>query len=316
MTYAQQGGKVERFVPSARPTPFGRLITAMVTPFTADQRVDHDGVARLATHLVDEQGNDALVVNGTTGESPTTTDEEKAEILRTVVDAVGDRAKVVAGVGTPSTAHTLALARRAEAAGADGLLVVTPYFSRPPQEGLVAHFTAVADATGLPIMAYDIPHRSGVALETETLVRIAAHGRVVAVKDAKGDIVASSWVMRRTDLAYYAGDDALTLPLLAVGAVGVVGTSTHLCGSETKQMIQAYVAGDAATAARLQHALLPLHTGIFRTQGPILVKAALEALGLPAGPLRPPLLPATPQQYATLVADCAAAGVKLPEAAA
>lgn len=316
MTYAQQGGKVERFVPSARPTPFGRLITAMVTPFTGDLRVDHDGVARLATHLVDEQDHDALVINGTTGESPTTTDEEKAAILRTVVDAVGGRAKIIAGVGTPSTAHTITLARHAEEAGADGLLVATPYFNKPPQAGLVAHFTAVADATGLPIVAYDIPHRSAVPLETETLVRIAAHERIVAVKDAKGDIVASTWVMRRTDLAYYAGDDAITLPLLAVGAVGVVGTSTHLCGRQTKQLIEAYVAGDAGTAARLHHALLPLHTGIFKAQGPILVKAALAALGLPAGPLRPPLPSATPEQYATLVADCAAAGVKLPEAAA
>ncbi|GGK27638.1 4-hydroxy-tetrahydrodipicolinate synthase 2 [Pilimelia terevasa] len=283
---------------------------------TDDREVDLDGVSRLAGYLVDEQGHDALVVNGTTGESPTTTDAEKSAIIRAVAEAVGDRARILAGVGTPSTAHTVALAREAAAAGAHGLLVVTPYYNKPPQAGLVAHFAAVADATELPIMVYDIPHRSGVPLETESLVRIAAHERIVAVKDAKGDLLASAWVMRRTDLAYYSGEDALTLPLLSIGAVGVVGTSTHLCGPQTRELIAAYVAGDAGLAARLHHQLLPLHTGIFRTQGPILVKAGLRGLGLPAGPVRPPLVEATAEQYATLVADCVAAGVKLPEEAA
>ncbi|GGJ77240.1 4-hydroxy-tetrahydrodipicolinate synthase 2 [Pilimelia anulata] len=313
MTHAQQGPDGGRFTPSARPTPFGRLITAMVTPLTDDLAVDREGVARLAAHLVDEQRNDALVINGTTGESPTTTDAEKAEIIRIAVEAVGDRARIIAGVGTPGTAHTIELARQAAAAGAHGLLVVTPYYNKPPQAGIVAHFTAVADAVDLPVMAYDIPHRAGVPLETETLVRIAEHERIVAVKDAKGDPVASSWVMSRSDLAYYSGEDALTLPLLSVGAVGLVGTSTHLCGAPTRELIEAYAAGDADTATRLHHQLLPLHTGIFRTQGTILVKAGLRALGLPAGPVRSPLVEATAAQYATLVADCAAAGIKLPE---
>ncbi|MGW5579745.1 4-hydroxy-tetrahydrodipicolinate synthase [Micromonospora chokoriensis] len=300
---------------AARPAsrPFGRLITAMVTPFTSDGSLDLDGVARVASYLVDEQGNDALVVNGTTGESPTTTDAEKEQLIRAVVEAVGDRAKVVAGVGTNDTRHTIELAAAAEKAGAHGLLVVTPYYNKPPQAGLVRHFTAVADATGLPVMLYDIPHRSGVPIETETLVRLAEHGRIVAVKDAKGDLTATSWVTSRSALAFYSGEDALTLPALAVGSVGVVGTSTHFTGALTAQLIDAYDAGDMPTALALHRRLLPLFTGIFRTQGTILVKAGLAALDLPAGPVRPPLVDATNDEIAQLRADFAAAGLELPE---
>lgn len=294
------------------PRPFGSLLTAMVTPFTADGAVDFDGAAQLAAYLVDEQANDAIVVNGTTGESPTTSDAEKERLIRTVVEAVGDRAKVVAGVGTNDTRHTVELAAAAEKAGADGLLVVTPYYNKPPQAGLLRHFTTVADATGLPVMLYDIPHRAGVQIESETLVRLAEHERIVAVKDAKGDLTATSWVTSRTDLAYYSGDDALTLPLLAIGAVGLVGTSTHFTGALAKQMIEAYGQGDSVTALALHRRLLPLFTGIFRTQGTILVKAGLAARGLPAGPVRPPLVDATDDQLAQLRADCAAAGLELP----
>ncbi|MEH1028891.1 4-hydroxy-tetrahydrodipicolinate synthase [Micromonospora profundi] len=293
--------------------PFGRLLTAMVSPFTPDGSLDLDGAARLATHLVDEQGNDALVINGTTGESPTTTDAEKERLIRAVVEAVGDRAKVVAGVGTNDTRHTIELAAAAEKAGAHGLLVVTPYYNKPPQSGLLRHFTAVADATGLPVMLYDIPHRSGVPIDTETLVRLAEHGRIVAVKDAKGDLTATSWVTSRTALAFYSGEDALTLPALAVGSVGVVGTSTHFTGALTAQMIEAYDAGDMPAALALHRRLLPLFTGIFRTQGTILVKAGLASLGLPAGPVRPPLVDATDDEIAQLRADFAAAGLELPE---
>ncbi|MFY1619925.1 4-hydroxy-tetrahydrodipicolinate synthase [Micromonospora sp. WMMD736] len=300
---------------AARPVsrPFGRVLTAMVSPFTADGSLDLDGAARLASYLVDEQGNDALVVNGTTGESPTTTDAEKELLIRAVVEAVGDRARVVAGVGTNDTRHTIELAASAEKAGAHGLLVVTPYYNKPPQSGLLRHFTAVADASGLPVMLYDIPHRSGVPIDTETLVRLADHGRIVAVKDAKGDLIATSWVTSRTGLAYYSGEDALTLPALAVGCVGVVGTSTHFTGALTAQMIEAYDAGDMPTALTLHRRLLPLFTGIFRTQGTILVKAGLAALGLPAGPVRPPLVDATNDEIAQLRADFAAAGLELPE---
>lgn len=290
--------------------PFGRVLTAMVTPFTGDGALDVEGAQRLAEHLVDH-GNDGIVVNGTTGESPTTSDEEKDRVLRAVLEAVGDRARVVAGVGSNDTQHTVELARSAEKSGADGLLVVTPYYNRPPQAGLVRHFTTVADATGLPVMLYDIPARTGTPIETETLVRLAGHGRIAAVKDAKGDLEASAWVMERTDLAYYSGDDKLTLPLLSIGAVGVVGVPTHLFGEQTRAMIEAYAGGDVAGALRLHRSLLPVFTGFFRTQGVILTKAALRLAGLPAGPVRPPLVDASDAEVETLRADCAAAGLAL-----
>ena len=293
------------------PRPFGRLLTAMVTPFFADGALDVSGAQWLAAYLVDEQRNDALVISGTTGESPTTSDAEKETLLRAVVEAVGDRAKVIAGVGTNDTAHTLELARGAEKAGAHGLLVVTPYYSKPPQAGLLAHFTAVADGSGLPVILYDIPGRTGTAIATETLIRLAEHPRIVAVKDAKGDPVATSWVTRRTDLAFYSGSDHDTLPLLAVGAVGVVGTPTHLVGVQSRDLIEAFEAGDAARALAIHHRMLPVFTGFFRSQGVVLVKAALRLRGLPAGPVRSPLLDATEDEIALLRADCAEAGIDL-----
>jgi 4-hydroxy-tetrahydrodipicolinate synthase len=279
----------------------------MITPFTADGGLDLDGAQRLATYLVDH-GNDGIVISGTTGESPTTTDDEKERLLRAVLEAVGDRAKIIAGVGTNDTRHTIELAHAAEKVGAHGLLVVTPYYSKPPQTGLLQHFTQVADATGLPNMLYDIPGRTGTPIETETLVRLAAHDRITAVKDAKGDLEASAWVMQRTDLAYYSGDDKVTLPLLSVGGVGVVGVPTHLFGVETAQMIAAYLSGDVARALALHRQLLPVFTGFFRTQGAILTKAALALAGVPAGPVRPPLVDATPDQVEQLRADLVDAG--------
>ena len=291
--------------------PFGRLLTAMVTPMRADGSLDIEGAGRLASYLVDEQGNDGLVINGTTGESPTTSDAEKDALLRAVVEAVGDRAHIVAGVGTFDTHHTIELARAAEKVGATGLLVVTPYYNRPPQAGLLRHFTAVADATALPMLVYDIPGRTGTAVETETMCRLAEHERIVGVKDAKGMLNETSQVLRRTDLAYYSGDDPLTLPMLSVGGVGVVGTSTHLTGTGTKEMIQKYETGDVAGALALHRRLLPLYTGIFRTQGTILVKAAMNVLGRPAGPVRAPLVDATEDQIAQLRADAADAGISL-----
>ncbi|MEV0897382.1 4-hydroxy-tetrahydrodipicolinate synthase [Actinoplanes sp. NPDC049802] len=293
------------------PRPFGRLLTAMVTPFAPDGSLDLEGAARLAVYLVDEQRNDALVISGTTGESPTTTDAEKESLLRAVIEAVGDRARVLAGVGTNNTAHTIELAHTAEKAGAHGLLVVTPYYSKPPQAGVERHFRAVADATGLPIMVYDIPHRAGTAIATETMCRIADHERIVAVKDAKGDLVASSQVLARTDLAYYSGDDAATLPLLSIGGVGLVGTSTHFTGPLAKDMIEAWERGDTAAALALHRRALPLFTGIFRTQGVMLVKAGLNALGRPAGAVRSPLVDATGEELNQLRQDAAAAGIVL-----
>jgi 4-hydroxy-tetrahydrodipicolinate synthase len=293
--------------------PFGRVLTAMITPFGRDGSLDVDGAQRLASFLVSaEGGNDGLVISGTTGEAPTTSDEEKDRLLRAVVEAVGDRAVVVAGVGTNDTAHTVHLAQAAEKAGAAGMLVVTPYYSKPPQAGLLAHFRAVADATALPSMLYDIPVRTGTPIETETLVRLAEHPRIVAVKDAKGDLDASAWVLARTDLAYYSGDDKVTLPLLSIGAVGVVGVPTHLVGRRTAELIAAYEQGDVAGALRHHRALLPVFTGFFRTQGVILTKAALRLAGLPGGPVRPPLLDATEDQVRQLQADLTAAGVTVP----
>jgi 4-hydroxy-tetrahydrodipicolinate synthase len=291
--------------------PFGRLLTAMVTPFAPDGSLDVDGVQKLATYLVDQQRNDALVISGTGGESPTTTDAEKETLLRAVVEAVGDRAKVVAGVGTNYTAHTVELARAAEKAGAHGLLAVTPYYNKPPQAGLIKHFTTVADATALPVMLYDIPHRTGTPITTATLLRLAEHPNIVAVKDAKGDLAGTSEVLSRTTLAYYSGDDAATLPMLSIGAVGVVGTSTHFGGPQTKEMIQAYERGDVAAALALHRRLLPIFTGVFRTQGTILVKAGLRAQGLPAGPVRSPLVDATAEELTQLRKDAAAAGLVL-----
>jgi 4-hydroxy-tetrahydrodipicolinate synthase len=293
------------------PRPFGRLLTAMMTPFTADGALDVEGAQRLAAYLVDEQRNDALVISGTGGESPTTTDAEKETLLRAVGEAVGDRAKIVAGVGTNNTAHTIELARAAEKAGAHGVLVVTPYYNKPPQSGLARHFTTVADATGLPVMLYDIPHRAGIPIATETLLRVAEHPNIVAVKDAKGDLAATSEVLSRTDLAFYSGEDAATLPWLSIGAVGVVGTSTHFTGPITKDMILAYEAGDVARALELHRKALPLFTGIFRAPGTILVKAGLRALGLPGGPVRLPLVDATPDQLDQLRKDAAACGIVL-----
>lgn len=296
-------------IDAASPAPFGHMLTAMVTPFTADGRVDFDGVARLAAHLVDEGGNDGLIVNGTTGESPTLRDSEKIESLRVVLDAVGDRAVVVAGAGNNDTRHSIEIARAAQDAGAHGLLVVTPYYNKPPQPGIVAHFLAVADATDLPVMTYDIPGRTGVAIEVDTFARIAEHPRIVANKDAKADVATSAAVIARTGLAWYSGDDALTLPFLSVGAVGCVSVVGHVLGDRIADMMAAHRAGDVARATALNASMIPAYVGMFRTQGVIMAKAALRELGLPAGPVRLPLVDASPAQVEVLRRDLALAGV-------
>src|ERR671926_231572 len=291
--------------------PFGRVLSAMVTPLADDGTIDLAGAQELAASLVDRGAHDGLVVAGTTGESPTITDAEQRAVLEAVLDAVGDRALVIAGVGTNDTAHSIELARQAASLGAHGLLVVTPYYSKPPQAGLLRHFTAVADSTDLPGMLYDIPPRSVVPIEGETLVRAAEHPNIVAVKDAKGDLGAVMWTLARTDLAYYSGEDILNLPLLAIGAVGVVSVVGHLVGSRLAELITAVDSGDLVKARAVNESLLPVYTGVFRTQGVILVKAALNALGLPAGPVRPPLVDATPEQLEQLRTDLAAGGVTL-----
>jgi 4-hydroxy-tetrahydrodipicolinate synthase len=293
--------------------PFGQLITAMITPMTPAGAVDYDGAARLADYLVTDMRNDGLVINGTTGEAPTTSDAEQGQLLRVVLDAVAGRASVVAGVGTNATAHTIELARQAEQAGVHGLLVVTPYYNKPPQPALAAHFTSVADATGLPVLLYDIPGRTGAAIATETLVALAAHPRIVGVKDAKDDPVATSQVLARTDLVYYCGTDMLNLPWLSLGAAGFVSVVGHVVGDRLHEMIDAYGTGDVDRARSLHYELLPVYTGLFRNQGAVMTKAALDLLGLPGGAVRAPLLAATPAERDRLRTDLAEGGVKVAE---
>jgi 4-hydroxy-tetrahydrodipicolinate synthase len=278
---------------SRSPRPFGRTLCAMVTPFTGAGALDLDGARRLAAHLV-AQGCDGLVLNGTTGESPTTTDAEKAELIGAVRAAVGERVSLVAGVGTADTLHTVDLTLAAEKAGADGVLVVSPYYSRPPQDALEAHFLQVAEASGLPVMLYDIPGRTGTRIEPETLVRLAAHPRIVAVKDCSYDFLGTQKVLARTDLAYYAGCDEHILALYAVGAAGCVSTVANVVPSRVAAILNAFDAGDTARATELQLRAMPLIEAMTAAglPGTVTSKALLTALGLPAGPPRAPLRPA------------------------
>ena len=283
----------------------------MITPMAGDGAVDYEGAARLAEYLVTDMRNDGLVISGTTGESPTTTDAEKDRLLRTVIEAVGSRVPGVAGVGTNDTAHTCELARAAERAGASGLLVVTPYYNRPPQSGLVAHFTTVADSTGLPVLLYDIPGRSGIPIETPTLLRLSEHPRIVGVKDAKADLLAGSDVMARTGLVFYCGDDPLNLPWLSVGASGIISVHAHVIGDRLHEMVEAYGGGRVTEALAIHRAVLPVYRGMTRAQGVIMAKAALGLLGLPGGSVRLPLVDATPAEIDQLREDLTAGGVKI-----
>ncbi|MFN8183534.1 MAG: 4-hydroxy-tetrahydrodipicolinate synthase [Candidatus Nanopelagicales bacterium] len=287
--------------------PLGSVVTAMVTPFTEDGTLDVEGAAALATHLVDI-GNDGLVVNGTTGEAPTTTDAEKAQVVRTVVDAVGGRARVIAGVGTNDTAHSVELARQAQTAGAHGLLAVTPYYNKPPQEGILQHFRSVADATDLPVMLYDIPGRSAAEIATATLIALADHPNIRAVKDAKGDLAASARVLAATDLLWYSGDDVLNLPLLSLGATGFVSVSGHFIAPALVALRDAFLAGDVDAARKLHFSTMPVTDAIFVTQAAMTVKGVLNRRGLPAGPVRAPLVRASSAQVDGVIAALEAPG--------
>lgn len=300
MTYGDSAASVER--------PFGTVLTAMVTPFTKDGKLDVDAGVRLAAHLVDN-GCDGLVLAGTTGESPTTTEDEKLELLRAVIAVVGDRAKIVAGAGSNDTAHSVELARDAARAGAHGLLVVTPYYSRPPQAGLYAHFTAVADATDLPVMLYDIPPRSVVPIETETIRRLADHPRILAVKDAKGDLNAGAELIGTTDLDFFSGDDPLNLPWLSVGAVGFVSVIGHLVPQRLRALHTAFMQGDLAKAREINLSLVPVNRSVARLGGVSASKAGLRLMGLDVGDPRLPQVAPTTEQIDILAADLAAAGV-------
>jgi 4-hydroxy-tetrahydrodipicolinate synthase len=293
---------------SAPGWPFGRVLTAMVTPFAADGELDLDTAGKLAHQLV-ERGCDGLVINGTTGESPTTTDAEKADLVRAVVQAVGDRAAVVAGAGTYDTAHSVELARQSAQAGAHGLLVVTPYYSRPPQAGLLAHFTAVADATDLPVMLYDIPPRSVVPITRDSLYRLAQHPRIVAVKDAKGDLVVGAEIIANTDLAYYCGDDGLNLPWLSVGAVGLVSVIGNVVPDRLRAMITAFEAGGVTRAREIHASTLSLIRSFIMAGGVAFGKAALRLTGLDVGDPRLPQIAADPDHITAIASALAEAGV-------
>lgn len=280
----------------------------MVTPFAADGSLDTAAAARLANHLVDS-GCDGLVVSGTTGESPTTTDDEKRELLRVVLEAVGDRARVIAGAGTYDTAHSVRLAKACAAEGAHGLLVVTPYYSKPPQRGLIAHFTAVADATELPVLLYDIPGRSVVPIESSTIRALASHPNIVGVKDAKADLHAGGQVIAETGLAYYSGDDALNLPWLAMGATGFISVISHVAANQLRELLSAFTSGDIATARKINATVAPLCDAMARLGGVTMSKAGLRLQGIDVGDPRLPQVPATPEQIEALTADMRAASV-------
>lgn len=290
------------------PARLGTLLTAMVTPFSAEGSVDTTAATQLANHLVDA-GCDGLVVSGTTGESPTTTDGEKLELLRIVLEAVGDRARVIAGAGTYDTAHSVHLAKVCAAEGAHGLLVVTPYYSKPPQSGLIAHFTAVADATELPVLLYDIPGRSVVPIETDTIHALASHPNIVGVKDAKADLHSGGQIIAETGLAYYSGDDALNLPWLAMGATGFISVISHLAAGELRELLSAFSSGDIATARKINVAVAPLCNAMSRLGGVTMSKAGLRLQGIDVGDPRLPQMAATPAQIDALAADMRAASV-------
>ncbi len=286
----------------------GTVLTAMVTPFKPDGSLDTETAARLATHLVDV-GCDGLVLSGTTGESPTTTDDEKVALLATVLEAVGDRARVITGAGTYDTAHSVHLAKACAAEGAHGLLVVTPYYSRPSQAGLLAHFTAVADATEAPVVLYDIPARSVVPIEWDTIRALAEHPNIVAVKDAKADLHGGGQIIAETGLAYYSGDDTLNLPWLAMGAVGFVSVWGHLAASQLRHMLSAFTSGDITTARKINVTLSPLGDAQARLGGVTLAKEGLRLQGIEVGDPRLPQLPGTPEQIEALAIDMRAAAV-------
>ncbi|MGE5549319.1 MAG: 4-hydroxy-tetrahydrodipicolinate synthase [Bacteroidota bacterium] len=280
---------------------FGRVLTAMVTPFDQEGQVDLTQAGILAQRLV-ESGSDGLVVAGTTGESPTLTHREKLDLFRVVVEVVGGRAAVIAGTGSYSTAESLELTREAEKSGVDGILLVAPYYNKPPQEGLYQHFRAIARATRLPVMLYNIPGRTGVNIAPETLGRLAEIENIIAVKESSGNLSQTTEYREKTprDFAIYSGDDLMTLPMMSVGAVGVVSVAAHLVGRRIKEMVEAEAAGKTEYAAKINQELAPLFRALFVTTNPIMIKAAVNMLGLRVGGLRLPLVEANAKELELL----------------
>ncbi|MGO4453994.1 4-hydroxy-tetrahydrodipicolinate synthase [Arthrobacter sp. RAF14] len=295
-------------VSGTRTPNLGTLLTAMVTPFTDEGVVDYQKAAELAVHLVDN-GCDGLVVTGTTGETSTLTDDENVGMFRAVKEAVGDRAVIIAGTGTNDTAHSIQLSRRAEEVGVDGLLIVTPYYNKPSQAGVQAHFEAVANSTGLPVMLYDIPGRSSIEIAPDTMIRLAEHPNIVAVKDAKADFAKATRVMRETDLVFYSGDDGLTLEWMALGAVGLVGVTTHVATAKFRALVDAVNAGDLVTARTLNFDLEPVvRATMTRAQGAVAAKQILQWQNvLPNSRVRLPLVELDDAEKAIIREDLAEA---------
>jgi 4-hydroxy-tetrahydrodipicolinate synthase len=295
---------------SANIPALGTLLTAMVTPFTTDGKVDYQQAAELASKLVDD-GCDGLVVTGTTGETSTLTDQENLGMFRAVIEAVGGRAAVIAGTGTNDTAHSVHLSQEAAKLGVDGLLIVTPYYNKPSQAGLRAHFETVASATDLPVMLYDIPGRSSVEIAPDTMIRLAQHPNIVAVKDAKADFAAATRVLAETELAFYSGDEGLTLQWMALGAVGLVGVTTHVATRRFRELIDAINANDLGTARKINFELEPVvRATMTRVQGAVAAKQILKWQGvLPNSIVRLPLVEPDEAEIETIREDLAQAGL-------
>lgn len=270
----------------------GDIITAMVTALHDDGSVNYEGTAELAEYLVDN-GSDGLVVSGTTGESPTLTDDEKIGLFKTVKEAVGDRAAVIAGTGSNDTAHSVALTERAAAQGVDGILAVTPYYNKPPAAGVIAHFTAIAGATDRPVILYNIPGRCSLNVAPETLARLNEVENIVAVKQANPDLEESRRLTGLCDMGLYAGNDDLVLPLLELGAWGGICVVSHIAGPQMKRMVELYRAGNTEEAGAVNDSLEPLYQAMSVTTNPIPIKSALNMLGHNVGGLRLPLVSAT-----------------------
>lgn len=280
---------------------FGSVITAMVTPFRDDLSLDLDRAQEVAAWLLD-RGSDGLVVAGTTGESPTLSDREKVDLWRATVQAAEGKGQIIAGSGTYDTAHSVHLTEEAEKAGCDGVLVVSPYYNKPPQEGLYRHFTRVAGATGLPVILYNIPGRTSVRIAHETLLRLAEVDNIIGVKDATGDLAGTTELIAEAPAEFevISGEDLLTFHLVCLGGTGVISVTSHLAGERMRQMIDMVESGDVAGARKIHHELIPLYKGLFITTSPIPVKAAMALAGQPVGPPRLPLIPATEEEIARI----------------
>ncbi|HLR67618.1 4-hydroxy-tetrahydrodipicolinate synthase [Virgibacillus alimentarius] len=271
---------------------FGQVLTAMVTPFDAQGEIDFKATRSLVNHLI-ANGTDGLVVAGTTGESPTLSDEEKVELFKFVVEVVQGRVPVIAGTGSNNTRASISLTKKAEACEVDGIMLVTPYYNKPSQEGLYQHFSAIAASTSLPVMLYNIPGRSVVNMSVETIVRLSAIDNIVTVKEASGDLDQMAQIIEQTpsDFSLYSGDDSLTLPVLSIGGHGVVSVASHVIGNEMKTMVNSYQNGDVQTAATMHRKLLPIMKAVFIAPNPTAVKAALHMLGVSVGGVRLPMIP-------------------------